>query len=486
MVPLRMSNPHHPLEDASASVNDLTPEHTHCANCGAELEGPFCHQCGQSTRDMLKHLPALTADMAEAFFGLDGRLMHTLPALYFKPGFLAREYFAGRRVRYIPPFKLMFFMSVLAFLLIHLALNLDSTLLPASAQIQAAATPTAVHSNMQQALARIDKARANPKLPDVGQLALGLTTHAIPTRANRRLHELGATPLPAASVPAPPSTTALAAQLNAIARAPSKAAVNDRANRLSTAIAQSEKQLAGSSMLALVWLNRLNDSTRTARQQGLARIEGTPVSAGSVASPSGKTGVPQIGTIKIDLGNHPHVSLGQVHVAWLPTFVETFINAGLAQAQANIKAMASGSSQSRNRALRHVLGDIVSVTPQTLFVLIPVLALLLKLMYAFTSRLYIEHLIVALYSHAFIFLTLFISVLVGLIVWALPSWAGIPGAWVQTALWIWLPVHLLMMQKRIYAQGWTLTVVKYGCTGVGYSILLLFALTIAVLIGLAS
>ena len=39
-----------------------------------------------------------------------------------------------------------------------------------------------------------------------------------------------------------------------------------------------------------------------------------------------------------------------------------------------------------------------------MFVLIPLFALLLKLFYVFRRRLYMEHLIVALHSHAFLFL----------------------------------------------------------------------------------
>src|SRR3546814_7156605 len=44
--------------------------------------------------------------------------------------------------------------------------------------------------------------------------------------------------------------------------------------------------------------------------------------------------------------------------------------------------------------------------PATLFVLLPVFALMLKVAYIFKRRLYMEHLLVALHSHAFLCLTL--------------------------------------------------------------------------------
>jgi hypothetical protein len=48
----------------------------------------------------------------------------------------------------------------------------------------------------------------------------------------------------------------------------------------------------------------------------------------------------------------------------------------------------------------------LSTVPSTLFVLLPVFALMLKFAYAFKRRLYMEHLIVALHSHAFLCLAL--------------------------------------------------------------------------------
>src|SRR3546814_4700084 len=50
--------------------------------------------------------------------------------------------------------------------------------------------------------------------------------------------------------------------------------------------------------------------------------------------------------------------------------------------------------------------------PATLFVLLPVFALMLKVAYVFKRRLYMEHLLVALHSHAFLCLALLLVFLV--------------------------------------------------------------------------
>jgi hypothetical protein len=90
-------------------MNELTEAGTlHCANCGTPLEGEFCHHCGQSVHSVLKPVHHMLEDGMDMFLHVDGRIVHTVPPLFLKPGFLTLEYFAGRRQRYVAPFRLMF------------------------------------------------------------------------------------------------------------------------------------------------------------------------------------------------------------------------------------------------------------------------------------------------------------------------------------------------------------------------------------------
>jgi Protein of unknown function (DUF3667) len=76
-----------------------------CANCGAELHGPYCHVCGQSADTHKRSILRLIWEAGEALFELDGRLWRTLPDLFLRPGRLARDYLDGRIVRHVPPFR---------------------------------------------------------------------------------------------------------------------------------------------------------------------------------------------------------------------------------------------------------------------------------------------------------------------------------------------------------------------------------------------
>lgn len=82
-----------------------------CLNCGTPLAGDFCHRCGQKSGPRLLPARALLAGLVDDFLSLDARIVRTLCALLFRPGCMTCEYLAGRRVDYIPPFRLYLLVS---------------------------------------------------------------------------------------------------------------------------------------------------------------------------------------------------------------------------------------------------------------------------------------------------------------------------------------------------------------------------------------
>ena len=94
-----------------------SPTQHHCANCGARLAGPWCSQCGQHSHDSGRRLRDLLHDAWHSFTHLDGRFGSTLQLLFWQPGALTREYFANRRARQVPPFRLYLVCSLVFFAL---------------------------------------------------------------------------------------------------------------------------------------------------------------------------------------------------------------------------------------------------------------------------------------------------------------------------------------------------------------------------------
>ena len=126
-----------------------------------------------------------------------------------------------------------------------------------------------------------------------------------------------------------------------------------------------------------------------------------------------------------------------------------------------------------------------SVAPQTLFVLLPLFAVLLKIFYVFKRRLYMEHMIVALHSHAFI--AMWLILIIGVYALGETIAAGALKTILNVAiaaLWIWLPLYLLLMQKRAYGQGWIMTLLKFCVLGIAYVILLACGATVALVLSL--
>ena len=158
-----------------------------------------------------------------------------------------------------------------------------------------------------------------------------------------------------------------------------------------------------------------------------------------------------------------------VAVGWLGETGNGLLNRLVGRAKANGQRIKNDPNMFKNA--------VFSAMPTALFVLLPIFALLLKITYVFKRRLYMEHLIVALHSHAFLCVgTLLLIAVNELQAWFGPQPGFIHGltGWMAIAVWIWMPLYLLIMQKRIYGQGWLMTLIKYFSLGFVYVILLSF------------
>jgi hypothetical protein len=108
-------------------ANDMIPdipsphEVLRCPNCSEEVSGPYCSSCGQRQIDLDQPFRELAGEAMESFLSFDARILRTLWPLVRRPGLLTVEFLAGRRARYVHPFKLYFAFSVLLFLVLALS-----------------------------------------------------------------------------------------------------------------------------------------------------------------------------------------------------------------------------------------------------------------------------------------------------------------------------------------------------------------------------
>ena len=385
-----------------------------CPNCGAPLQGAYCHSCGQPKKGMIRPLSGIMADVVDSVFNIDSRILRTVGPLLFLPGRLTNDYFAGRRTRYVTPFRLFFFMTVVAFFTVQWYLDqsspngwkfdvgkVDDT------AIDAAQTQAEVQQQLAEQLAELEKAKAELK----EQILSG-----------------------------GPGTAGLEAGILGIEAG--------RAELLKRA------QVRGD------WIKRADEAK--AKNLPLPPFISEAIdSRDNDLSFNGKPWDAKANPIKFD---------------WLPEFGNAKLNEMAGNAQENIKR---GIKEPKR-----LVAGLLNVLPQTLFVLMPLFAVLLKIFYIFKRRLYMEHLIVALHSHAFLSFSLLILGLLGLLKTWWPSLSE-PVGWTAIALGVWVPVYLFLMQKRVYKQGWIMTTLKFGAIGICYSMLIGCAVIAAAVMSLA-
>lgn len=294
----------------SADITAPTPSQT-CANCETPLHGDYCHQCGQKTGTNIRNVFSLIHEFFGEIGNWDSRVIRTYFFVLCRPGFLSREYIAGRRAPYVPPLRLYLFTSIICFILLFAYFG------------------------------------------NIGQ------------------------------------------QIN-----------NERSTGMNVSTS-------------------LND-------------------AGSVNPQSGDDA---------DLA---------FQIDFLSPEQQAVLNTRLQRVNDNPELL---------------LRQIKSQAPQMMFFLLPVFALILKLLYLFSRRFYMEHLILALHTHAFIFVMLMLWIPLDMLdtLAGLPAWFDRVVGWVISAWFIWIWVYLLLCQKRFYQQSWPVTIGKYLLTGLLYSVMLLLA-----------
>lgn len=375
-----------------------------CSNCGAELHGPHCYSCGQPVKGMIRPLSSMMHDVADTIFNIDSRIFRTLLPLYFRPGYLSNEYFAGRRVRYVTPFRLYFFLSVAAFLLMQI--GLDSSFDAAkdaihfgdvNTEMARARTPEDVIAKRDAALAGLDKALQVPGMVGEARTDIEKQEERIRAQAQKRLDKL-----------------------------------------------EAQKAKNG----------------------------------GELPAPKAKAAQDEDDDFDFH-GWDP--SKDPVHVSWLPGFANAKLTSAFVRMRDNIPRI-------RKDPKPFLIGAFGTL-PQVLFVLMPLFALLLKVFYLFKRRLYMEHLIVALHSHAFVFLSLiFITLAILLRGWVRTAapWLDMLLGWLIFVMCWWLPINLFLTAKKVYKQGWIFTTLKFGMIGICYTIMISLVVAAAFVISLAT
>ena len=405
-----------------------------CQNCGELLLGEHCYACGQPTKGLVRHFSSIIGDFMDSVFELDSRILRTLGPLLFKPGHLSEEYFAGRRVRYVSPVRLFVFLSLFAFFAAQLSFDIDVD----------PPKPDKAESSADKAAG--DEAEGSgDEAPGAGAgTGAGRSGDKKDQRANGNLRRA--------------TTVAEVERIRDEALAEIKKARAEAADVPGVGIGLdvAEKGIAAEAARRIA---EIRESERT----------GEPLR------------IPEDndGRISFD-GTAWDAETNPLTISWFSDGMNKKLNERIGRAEGNIERIQKDPNLLKDAFLSSV--------PTTLFVLLPLFALFLKIAYLFKRRLYMEHLIVALHSHSFLCASLLVVLLLdALATWtAGMAWLSRPLGWIEVALIVWMPIYLLLMQKRVYRQGWIMTTLKYCVLGSCYLVLISIGATFGMLASLVS
>src|SRR5882724_1000043 len=334
---------------------DTGPLLTHCENCGAELQGHWCAQCGQAAIEYRRSFRYVVADLLNEFLNWDSKFFATIALLILKPWRLTNEFLAGKRVRYVNPLRLYLLASILFFF----AVNYGARDL------------------------RFEPGKLGPK--DRAELEADLKKTDLPPAAREELEALLRESSPS---PAPSPTPSVV-------------------------------------------------SPSPAPEAGKQRVE------------YGK------------IGERPFVVFDSKAKSATP--FERWI-----EGRAKEKMGEHGTKMGL------FIATLFSNLPYMMLCCIPLFAFVLKVLYIRRHIFYIDHLIYALHIHTFAYTAIMLIVLatIGLIRMAPGPIAG----WIIALLWIAFVVQIFLSIRRVYRQGWFISIFKFLFGGFVYLIVLVAAL----------
>ena len=395
-----------------------------CENCHLPLTGNFCANCGQEADSKLKYFWVVIMHLLDDIFSFDSRASRTVWPLITRPAFITNEYFSGRRVHYVPPLRLYLFISIVFFITLKFFVGADDS--------------NGFNINDKKNL--ITQVKGHIEVLTTEQKTLS----KIPSESMEELAQVTRLNADLAKF-----NTYLADLNRDYSSGQNKQIIKLTRELLELEFDHTEEVFSPKEQVKFDKL--------TARR--------LKVLNGGIVSEELNIGNNDDGTLSFDF-------LSDESNKKLNNFTEELAEKG---------------EKAFNSDPGPLIEQVIGKLPQLMFILLPLFAVLLKVMFIFSKRLYMEHLTVALHSHSFIFITVLLSEILELLDDYLaptsPSIANFFGVFAGGLL-LWIPIYLFLMQKRVYKQGYFFTLVKFSIIGTIYSIMIAVTAIIAMIWGI--
>lgn len=188
------------IDRASWSRRDDGHPAKNCTNCGMELQGAYCHGCGQAGH-LHRSLLHLFEEAIHGVTHFEAKGWRTLPLLIARPGLLTRRYIHGQRTSYVSPLSLFLFTVFLMFFIYSLTGGGTPTTAPGStqaAEAKAELAKAAAEAGAEVARAESAVAEARRRGADVSDAEADLAAAKTAQRLTDMAAQSAISALPAA------------------------------------------------------------------------------------------------------------------------------------------------------------------------------------------------------------------------------------------------------------------------------------------------
>lgn len=380
-----------------------------CRNCGTPLAGKFCPECGQRSHTHVAPLREIAEDFARQQFGFDAKFLHSIVPLLVRPGFLTREYCAGREERYVKPFRLYLFSSLLFFFLAAFMWPQGAVL----AKLDSKDVTELSQADRSEQRQKLETALAKLKRqPDSAGKQVGILS------IEGQLKDLDK-------------------QSTAAAKTDSGAAgsTTDQHGRHITEADRQQAQVQAKQYLADLDKQNLDAQfkalARAAVQAQLDQLEGK--SAGT--KPAKSTNADSNGDININLGED---------------------NKTGSSTEARLVGAVKKIRDNQEGFRRQMFANL----PKIMLLYLPIVALLLKLLYIRSKRYYVEHFVFTLHVHAMFFVVMLLYILLAFSAKFVP-WLDVVTAHAPAFIGWYVTIYMFLALRFFYGQGWFKTSLKF-------------------------
>lgn len=418
-----------------------------CVNCGARLRGRYCADCGQLDQPLRIPIHRFLAQSFSEFFGIDGRVWTTFGALLFKPGKLTAAFLAGHRRRYLRPLRVYLSATLVFFVLL--------ALLDPVGRVRDVFDGDVESDSMVVVSAHLARVRAD--LADQPDRVVEAQREADFLR--NRLDSLARTTVPGGAGIGDGSVDSMRSALTR--------AVPD------STYEETFEELVDDLEVADAELEDVRETVRERVAQGSLEV-----------------------AILQALPPDSLVRLEDVHAARSQIYPQGNADINLPEwairSESVRRLNTARTDADAADAVTEFVRDSVGKIPTVLFLILPVFALLLKLLYARRGWYYSEHLVFGLHTHAFAFVVFSAVALLAAfgggagwsIIESKSGRSSNPG-WLSRLVTLTIPLYFLVAQKRVYGQGWIKTIVKSLVLGTVYLFVLIGGLIGAFLLAAA-